>query len=69
MPTPQIDHNSMVLESAPLALRDTVEASIEMVAADAGRKGLEMAYSLAPQLAGRRRVLGDSIRIRQVRAV
>nr|AML76900.1 putative LOV domain-containing protein [Ettlia oleoabundans] len=61
----KIDHNSMVLESAPLALRDTLEASIEMVAADAARKGLEVAYRLAPPLV-RRRLLGDSIRIRQV---
>jgi hypothetical protein len=55
----------MILESAPLALRDTVEASIEMVAADAARKGLDVAYRLAPPLE-RRRLLGDSIRIRQV---
>jgi len=55
----------MVLESAPLALRDTVEACIEMVAANAERKGLDMAYSLPPQLV-ERRLLGDSIRIRQV---
>lgn len=39
MPALQIDHNSMALERAPLVLRDTVEASIEMVAADARRKG------------------------------
>ncbi len=38
-PATQIDHNSMALERAPLVLRDTVEASIEMVAADARRKG------------------------------
>lgn len=57
----------MELEWAPLALRDTLEASIEMVAANARRRGLEVAYGLAPPLAGRRRLLGDSIRIRQVR--
>lgn len=55
----------MVLESAPVGLRDMVEASIEMVAADAGRKGLDVAYQLDPPLVARR-LLGDSIRIRQV---
>lgn len=58
----------MVLESAPLALRDTVESALELVSAEAGRKGLDLAYCLAPPLAGGRRLLGDSIRIRQVLA-
>jgi signal transduction histidine kinase len=61
----KIDHNSMALEAAPLALRDTLEASIEMVAAEAARKGLDLAYALGAPLE-RRRLLGDSIRIRQV---
>ncbi|KAL4431058.1 hypothetical protein ABPG75_006314 [Micractinium tetrahymenae] len=61
----KIDHNSMVLESAPVALRDMLEASIEMVAADAGRKGLDVAYTLEPPLVARR-LMGDSIRIRQI---
>ena len=36
-----------------------------MVAADALKKGLEIAYSLAPELQ-QRKILGDTIRIRQV---
>jgi CheY-like chemotaxis protein len=64
----KIDHNSMALERAPLVLRDTVEASIEMVAADARRKGLELAYCLDDALGSGRRLLGDSVRIRQVLA-
>lgn len=63
----QIDHNSMVLESAPVGLRDMVEASIEMMAADASRKGLDVAYAIDPPLLARR-LMGDSIRIRQVGA-
>jgi signal transduction histidine kinase len=62
----KIDHNSMVLESTPVDLRLTIEATIEMVAVDAVKKGLEIAYILDPRLRNRK-VLGDAIRIRQVR--
>lgn len=55
----------MVLDNRPLCLRATLEASLELVAGDALRKGLEVAYTLDPRLAARP-VLGDSIRIRQV---
>jgi hypothetical protein len=48
-------------------LRQTIEAAVEMVAADAVKKGLEIAYSLAPELQ-QRKILGDTIRIRQVPA-
>eukprot|EP00891_Asterochloris_glomerata_P001991 jgi/Astpho2/1991/gw1.00038.243.1_t len=63
----KIDHNSMTLEAEPLDLRTTVEAVIEMVAADAVRKGIEIAYSLDEPLL-HRLVMGDAIRIRQVLA-
>ena len=56
----------MMLESAPVALRQTIEAAVEMVAADAVKKGLEIAYWLNPALQDRK-ILGDGIRIRQVR--
>lgn len=62
----KIDHNSMTLEAEPLDLRTTVEAVIEMVAADAVRKGIEIAYSLDEPLL-HCLVMGDAIRIRQVR--
>ena len=64
----KINHNSLVLERSPLELRDAVEASIELVAAEAGRKGLEVAYGLQGEELVGRRIMGDSIRIRQVRA-
>ena len=57
---------SMVLESAPVDLRAMVEGTVEMVAAEANKKGLELAYLLDEPLLSRR-VLGDAIRIRQAR--
>jgi hypothetical protein len=64
----KINHNSLVLERSPLELRDAVEASIELVAAEAGRKGLEVAYGLQGEELVGRRIMGDSVRIRQVGA-
>ena len=57
---------SMVLESTPVDLRAMVEGTVEMVAAEANKKGLELAYLLDEPLLSRR-VLGDAIRIRQAR--
>jgi signal transduction histidine kinase len=56
----------MVLESAPVDLRAVVESTVEMVAAEANKKGLALAYLLDEPLLSRR-VLGDAIRIRQAR--
>ena len=64
----KINHNALVLERSPLELRDAVEASIELVAAEAGRKGLEVAYGLRGEELVGRRIMGDGIRIRQVGA-
>lgn len=61
----KIDHNSMELEAVPVLLRDAVEATMDMAAADAYKRGIELAYSLDPRLA-QRRVMGDMTRIRQV---
>lgn len=61
----KIDHNSMELEAVPVLLRDAVEATMDMAAADAHKRGIELAYSLDPRLA-QRRVMGDMTRIRQV---
>lgn len=61
----KIDHNSMTLEASPLCLRTTFEAVIEMVAADAVKKGIEIAYALDERLT-QRCIMGDAIRIRQV---
>ncbi len=49
-----------------VSLRDVISSTIEMVAADATKKGLDLAYTMDDALL-RRTVLGDAIRIRQVR--
>lgn len=48
-----------------MCLRDTIGAVVEMVAADASKKGLNIAYTVDEVLL-KRAVLGDAIRIRQV---
>ncbi len=55
----------MELEAVPLWLRDALEATMEMAAADANKRGLQLAYAIDPGLA-QRRVVGDMTRIRQV---
>lgn len=48
-----------------VSLRDVISSTVEMVAADATKKGLDLAYTMDDALL-RRTVLGDAIRIRQV---
>lgn len=48
-----------------VSLHETIGSTVEMVAAEASRKGLEIAYTMDDQLL-RRTLLGDAIRIRQV---
>ena len=50
---------------AQVSLRDTIGSTVEMVAAEANRKGLDIAYHMDEALA-QRTLLGDAIRIRQV---
>lgn len=50
-----------------VCLRDTIGAVVEMVAADASKKGINIAYTMDDVLL-KRAVLGDAIRIRQVSA-
>lgn len=50
-----------------VSLRDVISSTVEMVAADATKKGLDLAYTMDDALL-RRTVLGDAIRIRQVRS-
>ena len=51
---------------AQVSLRDVISSTVEMVAADATKKGLDLAYTMDDALLNRT-VLGDAIRIRQVR--
>lgn len=55
-----------VIMLAQVSLRDVISSTVEMVAADATKKGLDLAYTMDDALL-RRTVLGDAIRIRQVR--
>jgi len=63
-----IDRNDLELRAAPLWVRDALEACLEGVAAEAGRRGLRVAYRLDPELASRR-VCADPLRLRQVLAL
>ncbi len=53
------------LRCVQVSLRDVISSTVEMVAADATKKGLDLAYTMDDALL-RRTVLGDAIRIRQV---
>jgi CheY-like chemotaxis protein len=60
----KIDGGRMVLESQPFDLRSCVEESLDLVAARAAEKGLELAYFMedsVPEM-----VVGDVTRLRQV---
>ncbi|GFR47530.1 hypothetical protein Agub_g9248 [Astrephomene gubernaculifera] len=63
----KIDHGSLELQRRPMCLRQATEACIELVAAEAAKKGLALAY-LAADEALERPLLGDPVRVRQVLA-
>jgi len=63
----KIDHNSMALDPGPMMLRDCVEGAMELVAAEANSKGLQVAYSLSVMLRNRA-IMGDNVRMRQILA-
>ncbi len=60
----KIDGGRMVLESQPFDLRACVEESIDLVAARAAEKGLELIYYMEDRVP--ERILGDVTRLRQV---
>ncbi len=60
----KIESGSLRLAHKPFSLYDCVEAALDVVAADAAVKGLELNYSLAPDLPAV--VVGDDYRLRQV---
>ncbi|GLC36858.1 hypothetical protein PLESTM_000511500 [Pleodorina starrii] len=63
----KIDHGSLELQQRPMCLRQATEACLDLVAAEAAKKGLSLAY-LVDDLALARPLLGDPVRIRQVLA-
>ncbi len=60
----KIESGELELEAQPFSLRDCVEGSLDLVAAQAGAQGLDLACSLAPGLPPV--LVGDVTRLRQV---
>ncbi|HEX5110397.1 MAG TPA: response regulator [Vicinamibacterales bacterium] len=60
----KIEARRLTLDRAPFLLRDTVEDSVKLLAAQADQKGLELACRIAPAVPDA--LLGDAGRLRQV---
>jgi two-component system, sensor histidine kinase and response regulator len=62
----KIEAGRLELDHAPFDLRQCVEEALELVAAQAQAKGLELVYEFDPKI--RHRFVGDASRLRQVLA-
>ncbi|MEU3561349.1 response regulator [Kitasatospora sp. NPDC006786] len=60
----KIDAGGLELESRQFSLRDTVESAIDVIAARAAEKGLDLACLVAPDIPDC--VVGDGMRLRQI---
>ncbi len=60
----KIEAGRMELESRPFNLRECIEGAMDLVAASAAEKGLELAYLIAPDVP--HAIVGDTARLRQV---
>ncbi len=60
----KIEAGRLELESGPFDLRNCVESALELVAASASSKKLELAYFMAPGMPGV--IVGDATRLRQI---
>ncbi|HET7235244.1 MAG TPA: PAS domain S-box protein [Actinomycetota bacterium] len=60
----KIEAGRLELEAAPFDLRECVESALELVAAAALKKGLDLAYDLDPEAP--RALVGDVTRLRQI---
>jgi PAS domain S-box-containing protein len=60
----KIEAGRLDLDSAPFDLRECVESALELVAAGALKKGLDIAYDLDPEAPGA--LVGDVTRLRQI---
>jgi PAS domain S-box-containing protein len=60
----KIEAGRLDLENAPFDLRECVESALELVAAGAMKKGLDLAYDLDPGAPGA--LVGDETRLRQI---
>jgi len=60
----KIEANKLELESHPFDLRSCVESALDLLAADAATKNLDLGYLISPQTPPA--ILGDSTRLRQI---
>jgi PAS domain S-box-containing protein len=60
----KIESGKLDLEEQPFDLRSSLEESLDLVAAKAGDKGLELAYYIEPQTPAT--IMGDITRVRQI---
>ena len=60
----KIESGRLMIEAYPVQLNETVERSLEMLAPKATRKGLELAYSIAPGTPAV--IMSDPVRLQQV---
>ncbi|HSD57214.1 MAG TPA: PAS domain S-box protein [Methanotrichaceae archaeon] len=60
----KIDSGKVELEAQPFNLRDCVEDSLDLVATEASKKGLNLAYSIDTSAPGT--IMGDPVRLRQI---
>jgi PAS domain S-box-containing protein len=60
----RIESGNLDIQYAPFALRACLEESLDLVAADAAKKQLDLSYSIDPQVPIT--LLGDSDRLRQI---
>ncbi len=60
----KIESGKLDLEEQPFDLRSSLEESLDLVAAKAGDKGLELAYYIEPKTPAT--ILGDITRVRQI---
>ena len=60
----KIEAGRIELEAAPFSLRPCIEGALDVVAPQAARKGLELAYAIDPEVPSV--VIGDSGRLRQI---
>jgi signal transduction histidine kinase/DNA-binding response OmpR family regulator len=62
----KIEADRLELEHQPFSLRECVETALDLLAARAAEKGLELAYLIDPQTP--EAILGDEVRLRQILA-
>ncbi len=60
----KIEANKLILKSEPLAIEDSVQGVVELLAPKAYEKGIDIAWAIDPNLP--RALIGDEVRLRQI---